>query len=116
MRSKLKPTTQPGLSMVAIAGMVALLAGCMYGRVQDFAEQVESRYLGAPVARALGELGLPNHDYPIADLHSYVWETGRQSSLGGNCTLSLVADRRGTVVDYDISGTPLGCRRLLTVS
>jgi hypothetical protein len=94
----------------------ALLTACAPGRILDHANRVESRYLGEPATLALGELGPPREERRIADLQSYVWETGRDGALGGNCRLQLVADPRGTIVDYAISGTPLGCRRLLKVS
>jgi len=106
------------LRPLTLAALAAALAGChpFYGRVQDVSHRVEAQYLGAPVARALGDLGLPSREWSIADLHSYTWETGKQGALGGNCTLRLVTDRSGTVVDFNLNGTPLGCNRLVPVS
>ena len=104
------------LALITLGGMVVLLVGCAYGRVQGFGDQVQARFIGEPTARALNELGAPSHEYPFADLRSYVWETGQYGALGGNCRLSLVADRSGVIVDYTISGTPLGCRRLLNLT
>jgi hypothetical protein len=53
------------------------------------------------------------HEERIADLRAYVWSTGVPNEPGGNCRLRLVADPGGTVVDYTIEGTPLGCGRIL---
>jgi hypothetical protein len=99
-----------------VAAVVAHLAGCTNARIWDYAGQVESRFLGEPAARALNELGPPRQEGRIADLRSYVWETGQPGALGGTCRLLLVADPRGVIVDYSLNGTPLGCRRLLKVS
>lgn len=116
MRPKLQPAARSGLALIAAAAAVVLLAGCASGRVQDYANQVESRYLGEPAARALSELGAPHQDRRVADLRNYVWETGQTGALGGTCRLLLVADPRGVIVDYALNGTPLGCRRLLNLS
>lgn len=116
MRSKLESTARSRRALLAAVCSVAVLAGCAYGRVQEHANQVEARYLGEPAARALSELGPPSQQRRVADLQSYVWETGQDRALGGACRLLLVADPGGTIVDYTISGTPLGCRRLLKLS
>jgi hypothetical protein len=97
----------------ALAGAAAVLAGCVHGRVQSYADQVETRFMGGPATRAVQELGTPKYDYQIADLRAYVWQTGARNELGGYCRLELVADPSGTVVDYAIEGTPLGCSRTL---
>jgi hypothetical protein len=103
-------------ALITATAAVALLAGCANGRIQAYADQVESRFLGEPAARALNELGPPSQVRRVADLRSYVWETGQAGAVGGDCRLLLVADPRGVIVDYTINGTPLGCRRLLNVS
>jgi hypothetical protein len=99
-------------SALALAVAAGLL-GCAHGRIQEYADQVETRFMGAPAAQALKELGPPTREQTNADLRSYFWETGQIGEPGGDCRLRLVADPRGTVVDYTIDGTPLGCRRIL---
>ena len=116
MSSKLEPATRSRLALLTAVATVTLLAGCAPARIQEYANQVEARYLGEPAARALKELGAPRQEWRVADLQNYAWETGESGALGGNCRLQLVADPRGVIVDYAISGTPLGCRRLLNVS
>lgn len=116
MRSEPRFAARFRPALITVTAAVALLAGCANGRIQTYADQVESRFLGEPAARALNELGPPREDRRVADLRSYVWETGQAGALGGACRLLLVADPRGVIVDYTISGTPLGCRRLLNVS
>ncbi|HSD53904.1 MAG TPA: hypothetical protein VLC47_07040 [Burkholderiales bacterium] len=116
MRSEIESAAQFGPALIGLAGLVVLLAGCTYGRVQDYADQVQARFLGEPATRALTELGAPRSERRVADLRSYVWETGEYGMRGGNCRLLLVADPRGVIVDYTISGTPLGCRRLMNLS
>lgn len=118
MRSRLRSLARPGLPLLAtaIAVVAASVAGCTHGRIQDYADRVGTRYIGEPVTLALNELGKPKREYPTADLRTYVWETGAEGALGGNCRLSMVSDRRGVIVDYAINGTPLGCHRLLNVS
>jgi hypothetical protein len=101
-------------SALALAAAAAGLLGCAHGRIQEYANQVETRFMGAPAAQALKELGPPKREQANADLRSYFWETGEIGEPGGNCRLRLVADPRGTVVDYTIDGTPLGCHRILT--
>jgi hypothetical protein len=113
MKFDLEPSARSRIRLITLAGMAALLAGCAYGRIQGSADQVEQRFLGEPAARALNELGVTSREYRVADLRSYVWETGKYGERGGNCSLTLVADPRGVIVDYTISGTPLGCDRLL---
>jgi hypothetical protein len=116
VRSKPEPAARPRLALITATATVALLAGCASGRILGYANHVESRYLGEPAARALSELGAPRDDRRVADLRNYVWTTGQDGALGGTCRLQLVADPRGVIVDYTISGTPLGCRRLLNLS
>ena len=99
--------------LAALAGAVAVLAGCAHGRVQSYADEVETRFLGGPATRALQELGTPKYEQQIADLRTYIWQTGVPNELGGSCKLQLVADPSGKVVDYSIEGTPLGCGRIL---
>jgi hypothetical protein len=99
--------------LAALAGVAVALAGCVHGRVQSYADQVEARFMGEPAARALQELGAPKYESRIADLRAYVWQTGVHNEPGGNCRLQLVADPSGKVVDYTIEGTPLGCGRIL---
>lgn len=112
MTSHPRPTARVLLAPLAAA---ALLAGCVGPRVLPYANEVETRYLGEPATRALNELGPPRSESRLADLRSYVWQTGQASpgALGGYCRLQLVADPGGKVVDYVIDGTPLGCSRLL---
>lgn len=101
--------------LLALLAAAAFLGGCVNPRIQDSATQVETRFMGEPASRALNELGPPRWESPMADLRSYVWQTGQDGArvLGGFCRLQLVADPRGKVVDYTIDGTPLGCDRLL---
>jgi hypothetical protein len=113
MTFKRESTAGTRLRLIALTSLVALLAGCYYGRIQDSADLVEMRFLGQPAASALNELGAPSREHRVADLRSYTWETGEYGRRGGNCTLTLIADPRGTVVDYNMRGTPLGCHRLL---
>jgi hypothetical protein len=96
----------------ALAASV-VLPGCTAGRVYPQAHEVERRFMGAPATEALKALGPPTREQQVADLRSYWWETGQAGELGGTCRLRLVADPRGTVVDYSIDGTPLGCDRIL---
>ena len=99
---------------IAATLVLAAVAGCNYqGRIQPYADQVASRYVGEPAALALKNLGPPLHEHPYADMRAYIWQTGEDGTPGGNCRLKLVADRAGTIVDYTIAGTPLGCGRLL---
>ena len=116
MDSNLERGARRGRALVMLAAVVVMIGGCAHGRIQEYADRVEARYIGEPAARAVNELGAPVQDRPAADLRTYIWETGSPGTLGGNCRLVLVADRQGTVVDYAIYGTPLGCRRLLNVS
>jgi hypothetical protein len=115
MRSDPRPAAR---SLPAILAAAALLVGCVNPRIHDSVTQIEARFLGEPATRALNELGPPRWESRIADLRSYVWETGQAGAgaLGGFCRLQLVADPRGKVVDYAIDGTPLGCGRLLNRS
>ena len=39
-----------------VASAAAVLAGCVHGRVQPYADQVETRFMGGPAARAVQEL------------------------------------------------------------
>jgi hypothetical protein len=96
----------------ALAALCTTLLGCANPRIQAYANQVESRFMGAPAAEALKALGPPAREQRVADLRSYYWETGRVGEPGGNCQLRLVADPRGMVVDYTLDGTPLGCQRI----
>lgn len=112
MMSGFRSVAPPLVRLPALVVAAALLGACVNARIDSYATYVESRYLGAPASQALTELG-PARDRPVADLRSYVWETGREGERGGNCRLTLVADPRGIVVDYGIEGTPLGCQRLL---
>lgn len=114
-------TSYPRLAaraLLAVLAATAFLAGCVNPRIQDSVTQIETRFMGEPATRALSELGPPRWESRIADLRSYVWQTGQDGAhvLGGFCRLQLVADPRGKVVDYTIDGTPLGCDRLLNRS
>jgi hypothetical protein len=115
MTSHPRPAARVLLTILAAS---AFLGGCVGPRVMPYANEVKTRYLGEPATRALKELGPPRWESPVADLRSYVWQTGQAGAgaLGGYCRLQLVADPRGTVVDYAIDGTPLGCSRLLSRS
>lgn len=99
--------------IVLLAGAAAVLAGCAHGRIQSYADQVDTRFMGQPASKALQELGTPKYEHAIADLRTFVWQTGAHNELGGSCRLQLVADPSGKVVDYAIEGTPLGCGRIL---
>lgn len=99
-------------AVLAVAAAVALL-GCTGQRLNQLSNQASARFLNQPLAQAVNELGAPQRQRPIADLREYTWSTGVPGDRGGDCTLSLIADRRGVVVDYRMDGTPLGCDRLL---
>lgn len=117
MRFKRQSTARSGIRLIALASLAVLLGGCYYGRIQDSADLIESRFLGQPASNALNELGAPTREYRVADLRSYMWETGKYGYPGGYCTFTLVADPRGTIVDFTmLRGTPLGCHRLLKQS
>ena len=116
MKFDIESAARRCLASMTLGGMVVLLVGCAYGRVQSYADQVQARFVGEPAARALNELGAPSRERPFADMRSYVWETGQYGALGGSCRLELVADRSGLIVDYTINGTPLGCRRLMNLT
>jgi hypothetical protein len=105
-------------SLLALLAAAALLGGCVNARILSYADEVQARYVGEPATRALSELGPPRWESRIADLRSYVWQTGQEGAgaLGGFCRLQLVADPHGKVVDYAIDGTPLGCGRLINRS
>jgi hypothetical protein len=105
--------TKHRLSLLATAGVVALLAGCTGKQLQELGDQAAAAYVNAPISKAMTELGAPRYQRPINDLREYTWTTGVRNNRGGDCTLALIADRRGTVVDYSMDGTPLGCNRLL---
>lgn len=111
----IEPTTPraPRPAILAVAAVVALLAGCTGQRLQQLSDQAGARYLNHPVAQAMNELGPPQRQRPIADLREYTWTTGVRGERGGDCTLALIADRRGVVVDHQMDGTPLGCGRLI---
>jgi hypothetical protein len=96
-----------------LAAIVGLLAGCTGKQLQELGDQAAAKYLNQPVTQAMNELGAPRYQRPINDLREYTWTTGVRNNRGGDCTLALIADRRGTVVDYSMDGTPLGCNRLL---
>jgi hypothetical protein len=98
---------------LAVPAILAILAGCMGAEVQEVSDRAAARYLHNPVSRAMSELGAPQRQRPIADLHEYTWTTGVSGGRGGDCTLALIADRSGVVVDYRMYGTPLGCNRLV---
>jgi hypothetical protein len=101
-------------ALVALAAVAALLTGCTGQRLQELTDDAGARYLNRPVSQAMDELGAPERQRPLADLREYTWTTGvYYEQRGGYCTLALVADRRGLVVDHYLDGTPLGCNRLL---
>jgi len=113
-------TTEPSLIkqwqlvLLATAAIITLLAACSTGeRLYQLRSDVAERYMNAPVAQAMQELGPPNRERPLADLREYTWTTGVYNRPGGDCRLALIADRRGVVVDYRMEGTPRGCSRLL---
>jgi hypothetical protein len=94
--------------------IVGLLAGCTGKQLQELGDQAGAKYLNQPVTQAMTELGAPRYVRPINDLREYTWTTGvYYEQRGGYCVLTLIADRRGTVVDHRMDGTPLGCNRLL---
>ncbi len=98
---------------LAVPAMLVILAGCTGKQLQELSDRAGAKYLNQPVSQAMNELGAPRYQRPIADLREYTWTTGVRNDRGGDCTLALIADRRGTVVDYRMDGTPLGCNRLL---
>ena len=98
---------------LAVPAILAILAGCTGAQVQEVSDRAGARYLHNPVSRAMTELGPPQRQRPIADLREYTWTTGVRGDRGGDCTLALIADGRGVVVDYRMDGTPLGCNRLI---
>lgn len=109
-----KPSTpSPAWLNLAVPAILVILAGCSGKQIQELGERAAARYLDNPVSRAMSELGPPQRQRPIADLHEYTWTTGVSGGRGGDCTLALITDKRGVVVDYRIDGTPLGCNRLI---
>jgi hypothetical protein len=99
---------------LALVAVIALLGGCSTGqRLQQLSDRAADKWLNKPVTEAMTELGVPQRQRPLADLREYTWSTGVQNEPGGNCTLALVADKRGVVVDYRMDGTPRGCDRLI---
>jgi len=98
---------------LAVPAILAILAGCTGKQLQELSDRAGARYLERPVSQAMNELGAPQSQRPIADLREYTWTTGVRGDRGGDCTLALIADRRGVVVDYRMDGTPLGCNRLI---
>ena len=82
MRFDLEPSVRSRIRLITLASLAALLAGCAYGRIQGYADQVEQRFLGESAARALNELGVPSREYRVADLRSYVWQTGEYGQRG----------------------------------
>ncbi len=99
-------------AILALAAAAAL-AGCTGKQLQELGDQAAAQYVNAPISKAMTELGAPRYQRPINDLREYTWTTGVRNDRGGDCTLALIADRRGTVVDYRMDGTPMGCNRLL---
>jgi hypothetical protein len=99
-------------AILALAAAAAL-AGCTGKQLQELGDRAAATYVNAPVTKAMNELGVPRYVRPINDLREYTWTTGVRNERGGDCTLALIADRRGTVVDYRMDGTPMGCDRLL---
>ncbi|HLB17486.1 MAG TPA: hypothetical protein VJM14_21385 [Burkholderiales bacterium] len=108
------PST-PRLSWLklAVPAILLALAGCTGKQLQELSDRAGAKWLNKPVTEAMTELGAPQRQRPIADLREYTWTTGVRNERGGDCTLALIADRRGTVVDYRMDGTPLGCNRLV---
>ena len=98
---------------LAVPAILVILAGCTGKQVQEVSDRAGARYLERPVSQAMNELGPPQRQRPIADLREYTWTTGVRGDRGGDCTLALITDRRGVVVDYRMDGTPLGCNRLI---
>ena len=113
MTIELTTPRAPRPAILAVAAVVALLAGCTGQRLQELSDQAGARYLNQPVSQAMSTLGAPQRQRPIADLREYTWTTGVRGDRGGDCTLALIADRAGVVVDYRMDGTPLGCNRLI---
>lgn len=111
---KTEPSS-PRLSWLklAVPAILMALAGCTGKQLQELSDRAAARYLHNPVSRAMTELGPPQRERPLADLREYTWTTGVSGGRGGDCTLALIADRRGVVVDYRMDGTPLGCNRLI---
>jgi len=110
----IEPTTPGRLRVnLAVPAILVILAGCTGKQLQELSDRAGARYLNTPVWQAMNELGPPQRQRPINDLREYTWTTGVRNDRGGDCTLALIADRRGTVVDYRMDGTPLGCNRLL---
>ena len=109
-----EPST-PTLSWqnLAVLTILVVLAGCTGKQLQELSDRAGAKWLNKPVTEAMTELGAPQRQRPIADLREYTWTTGVRNERGGDCTLALIADRRGTVVDYRMDGTPLGCNRLV---
>lgn len=97
-----------------LAVLVTLLAGCTGKQLQDLGNEAAVRYVNAPISKAMNELGAPRYQRPINDLREYTWTTGvYYEPRGGYCVLALIADPRGTVIDYRMDGTPMGCNRFL---
>ena len=95
------------------AVLIALgLAGCSGARLDDLTERVDARYIGSPVIRALADFGPADRERRINGLQSYAWAT-RPAPGGGDCTLLLVTDSRGIVIDYRLDGSLRGCGRLV---
>jgi hypothetical protein len=95
------------------AVLIALgLAGCSGARLDDLTERVDARYIGSPVSRALADFGPADRERRINGLQSYAWAT-RPAPGGGDCTLLLVTDSRGIVIDYRLDGSLRGCGRLV---
>ena len=99
--------------ILAFPAILVILAGCTGQRLQELSDRAGTKWLNKPVAQAMTELGTPQRQRPIADLREYTWTTGVRGDRGGDCTLALIADARGVVVDYRMDGTPLGCNRLI---
>jgi len=106
-------TPRPSWPNLAVPAILVILAGCTGKQLQELSDRAGARYLERPVSQAMNELGAPQSQRPIADLREYTWTTGVRGERGGDCTLALIADRRGVVVDYRMDGTPLGCSRLI---
>jgi hypothetical protein len=98
---------------LAVPAILVILAGCTGKQLQELSDRAGAKWLNKPVTEAMTELGAPQRQRPIADLREYTWTTGIHNERGGDCTLALIADKRGVVVDYRMDGTPLGCNRLI---
>ncbi len=113
MRPLPPPVRRPLRRAAIVLAAVPFAAACTGTSLVELQQRVDQRYFGEPVSRAVADLGPPASERAFSDLRWYTWDTGVQGKLGGHCTLRLVADRQGTVVDYWFDGSPGGCRRLV---